>query len=288
MKYGIGIDIGGSHVSGGIVDLMAGKLLKDSYREYPINPLAPSDEILDNWMTLILNIIGNNTLISKIGFAMPGPFDYERGIALFKGVPKYTHLYGLPVRTILTNRLVQETGRNFELQFINDATAFALGEYAFGAAQEMSKCWILTLGTGLGSTFLQNGTPQLTGRRMPKGGYLYNQPYKDGIADEYFSTRWFVKQYPGIASVKELVILAIKGDKKALDLFCLFAQNLAAFLSPWLKKTQAEGIIIGGGIAHAWEYFHPTLVSEIQKADINIIIKRATLGGTAPILGALT
>lgn len=289
-KYSCGIDIGGSHISGGLVEMFSGEFITCSYQEMDINPLAEAADILSKWQTLILRIFDQNKdkTITKVGFAMPGPFDYENGIALFEGVPKYNSLYGINVKQKLSDSLFQATGKRILIEFINDATAFAKGEYGQGAAKGMKRVWVLTLGTGLGSTFLIDGNPVLTGEGMPNGGYLYNQPFQDGIADAYFSTRWFVNQYNAIATekidnVKALASLAKNNNQQANDIFVLFSKQLAAFLRPWLENTHSEGVVIGGGITKSWNHFS----GDLKKYLPEFTVEKATLGGVAPIIGAV-
>lgn len=80
---------------------------------------------------------------------MPGPFDYERGISLMKGMEKYDSLYGLDIREILSEKLNVPAAH---IVFINDAAAFLGGELASGAAADFNRAIGVTLGTGLGST----------------------------------------------------------------------------------------------------------------------------------------
>ena len=100
MAFAIGIDVGGSHISGGIVNTSNGKINKDSYQEKPIDPLGPKEEILSIWTDFIAGLLAQHKDldISTIGFAMPGPFDYQNGIGSFEGVPKYNSLNGVNVR----------------------------------------------------------------------------------------------------------------------------------------------------------------------------------------------
>jgi glucokinase len=293
MAFSIGIDIGGSHVSGGIVDNIKGALIMDSYSEMPIDPLGPKDEILTVWTSFIQGLLEKHAdkNIQHIGFAMPGPFDYKNGIAQFEGVPKYTSLKGVDIGKHLKETL--PGGNNLSIKFMNDATAFALGEYNSGAAENIKRVWILTLGTGFGSTFLSEGTPLLSGPGMPEGGYLWNQTYENGIADEFFSTRWFENTWKArtdqtITKVKPIAELVDHGNEEAIKLFRDFAGNLACFLTPWLRATQSEGVVIGGGIAKAWKYFGDQLETNLKKADLNVSIKPGALGKYAPIVGAVS
>ena len=55
------------------------------------------------------------------GFAFPGPFDYERGISLIRGVRKFERIYGLDVAATLYP-LLRECGTE-EFRYVNDAAA---------------------------------------------------------------------------------------------------------------------------------------------------------------------
>ena len=58
---------------------------------------------------------------------MPGPFDYEKGIALFTHeVSKYENLYETDVAKEIRERL--DIDAKYDLRFMNDATSFAVGE----------------------------------------------------------------------------------------------------------------------------------------------------------------
>lgn len=293
MAFAIGIDVGGSHISGGIVNTTTGEINKDSYEEKPIDPLGPKEDILTTWKDFISMLLAKHKSlnIKKIGFAMPGPFDYENGIGSFEGVPKYNSLNGVNVRQYLQENL--EGGQEFDIVFKNDATAFARGEYNSGAAQHIERVWVLTLGTGFGSTFLIDGNPVLIGPGMPEGGYFWNQPFKDGIADEFFSTRWFENTWrertgKEIKGVKPLVELFDYGDAEAVRIFRDFARNLSDFLAPWLQSTDAKGVVIGGGIARAWDYFAPVVETDLKMAGIGIILRAGSLGKYAPVIGAVS
>ncbi|KAA3633479.1 MAG: ROK family protein [Bacteroidetes bacterium] len=293
MAFAIGIDVGGSHISGGIVNITSGEINEESYREKPIDPLGPKEDILTTWKEFISMLMEQHKdlNIKKIGFAMPGPFDYENGIGSFEGVPKYNSLNGVNVRRYLQENL--DNGMEIDIVFKNDATAFARGEYNSGAAKHIEKVWVLTLGTGFGSTFLIDGNPALTGAGMPEGGYFWNQSFKDGIADQFFSTRWFEnnwKERTGqeIKGVKPLVQLFDKGNTEAVSIFRDFAQNLSDFLAPWLQSTDAKGVVIGGGIARAWDYFAPVLETNLKMAGIGIILRAGSLGKYAPVIGAVS
>ena len=73
--------------------------------------------------------------IQGVGFAMPGPFDYVKGIPLFTGENgKYENINGIDVPVELRNYL--GLSADFKIRFINDATAFAIGEDQVGKAKD--------------------------------------------------------------------------------------------------------------------------------------------------------
>lgn len=94
-RIGIGVDIGGSHISCCAVDLNSGKPLVGTQFETRVNNKASKDDIFQTWakpINLAIEALHDAT-ITGIGFAMPGAFNYKKGIALFEGNDKYEHLF---------------------------------------------------------------------------------------------------------------------------------------------------------------------------------------------------
>lgn len=179
---------------------------------------------------------------------------------------------------------------NTEIRFINDATAFGVGESWAGSTAGFQRSIAITLGTGFGSAFIENGIPVLERNDVPQLGCLWHLPCKDGIADEYFSTRWYINSYNAIngkvvSGVKELVQIA-QNDLSALKLFHEFGTNLGIFLAPWVKKFAAECIVIGGNIGGAWSLFSPAFVGTLQQNGADVKVKTTILGESSAILGS--
>ena len=75
-------------------------MLKESFATQKVNNQGSAEEILSNWATVLTKTIAriDRRQLAGIGFAVPGPFDYARGIALFTSdVAKYQGLYGINV-----------------------------------------------------------------------------------------------------------------------------------------------------------------------------------------------
>lgn len=293
-KYAIGADIGGSHISTILVDMENGSMMKESQAEQKIDNQASAEEILNNWAAAIRKTMGYaaDGELTGIGFAMPGPFDYQTGVALMKNVAKYESLYGINVGDELKKKL--DLPAKMPLRYLNDAILFAIGECWIGKASAFKNVVAITLGTGFGSAFLTDGVPVIEGERVPPMGYVYNIPYKKGMADDYFSTRWFVGEYAARTGVtckgaKEIAGIAAT-ETGAKKLFEDFGHDLGVFMAPLLNTFEAECIIIGGNVSGAYPLFGPAFEKALkdQKAELTIVISElmesAAMVGSARLL----
>ncbi len=284
----IGVDIGGTHITCAAVEIGKGRLLAGSLSRATYHHDGDAATILDRWAFALNSTIDtvDATELAGIGFAIPGPFDYRNGIS--KMQHKFPQLYGLHIPSALQPLLT--TGSDLPMRFLNDASAFAVGEAWLGEGRGFVKVVVITLGTGFGSAFIEHGVPVVKREDVPEEGCLWHLPFKDGIADQYFSTGWFVREWEKttgetIEGVKKLMNKA-GSDEKARALFTAFGHNLAECLSPWLGRFHAEVLIIGGNIAHALPLFGPGLREGLQKAGIAARIAPSKLLEQAALLGS--
>jgi glucokinase len=286
----IGADIGGSHITCAAIDLTTGNIMRNTHSEKAVNNQAPASVIINLWAEAVKETMAKvpREKVKGIGFAMPGPFDYVKGISYIKGVAKYENLYGFNISDAIASNLGVKEG--FLIRFMNDASSFAVGEAWAGSARNNSRSLSITLGTGFGSAFISNRIPIVDGPEVPRIGCVYHLPYKDGIADDYFSTRWFLGEYKKItgkqlSGVKELAELA-PDDKVISGLFNEFGDNCAGFLAPWLKKFRAEVLVIGGNISHAYDLFGDVFEKRLKKEDCHTKVALSKLKEEAALLGS--
>jgi glucokinase len=285
-----GVDIGGSHTTAVAVNMDNHSLINESRAESPVDNKAEPDEILGIWADTLENVLHKipDLMPHGIGFAMPGPFDYVNGICLIKGVSKYEKLYGVNVGKAIASRLVLPA--ECKVRFMNDASSFAVGEAWAGKAQAHSRMMAITLGTGFGSAFVEDKIPVVEGDRVPQMGCVYHLSFGESIADDYFSTRWFLSRYSELTGkvvlgVKEITNAALKSaEVKAI--FDEFGHNLGGFLSPWLIKFGAEILVIGGNISYAYDLFGPALEEELRTAGCETHISISALKEDAALLGS--
>jgi glucokinase len=286
----IGTDIGGSHISCAAIDLISGKIIRDTLTERPVDNQASASAIIGTWSGALSAVLDKvpRQQVKGIGFAMPGPFDYVKGISYIRGVAKYENLYGINVSDAVSVKL--RTQDDFLIRFMNDASSFAVGEAWQGSASGFNRSLSITLGTGFGSAFISDRIPIVDGPEVPKLGCIYHLPYKDGIADDYFSTRGLLSRYKKLTGkelngVKELAALA-ETDKQVRDLFIDLGDNAGIFLAPWLKIFRAEILVIGGNISHAYNLFGDVFEERLKKEKCSCKVAISKLKEDAALLGS--
>jgi glucokinase len=284
----IGADIGGTHITCAAVNLAEGKWIEKTLSREVYDHEAAADLIFRSWATALNHTLlkTDESRLAGIGFAIPGPFDYRNGISRMQH--KFKNLYNIHISTVLNTLLIAE--KDLPMRFLNDATAFATGEAWQGQGRSYQKVAVITLGTGFGSAFLDQGVPVVSGERVPKEGCLWHLPFRDGIADDYFSTRWFIGAYEKQTgeTVKGVKTLMEKSGSDAFvrSLFSQFGRNLAECAAPWLKKFGAEILIAGGNIAHALPLFEADFQDGIKKAGVAVPIVTSKLMENAALIGS--
>lgn len=272
MKYVLGADIGGSHITAAVVDMDSRCIITNSYRRSRVDSKSSAENIIYQWVATIQEAIyASGRDVRDIGIAMPGPFNYAEGISYIKGQDKYDALYGLNIKKLLRIALFSP----FTIRFENDAACFLKGEMFAGVAKSVSNAIGITLGTGLGAAVAIDGNVT--------DAELWNSPFKEGIAEDYLSTRWFIKRYheltgQHIENVKQLCLE--ENQKFAKEIFNEFGENLSLFLDNQINDFCLEIIVIGGNITQAFDQFSHHLKS------LTVVANRAIMGEEAALLGA--
>jgi glucokinase len=293
--FAIGCDIGGSHITCAAIDLQRQCIAPRTLLHRAVDSQAPADRILSHWAAALkgaLDAVDPVRLVG-IGVGMPGPFDYEKGIALFSPqVAKYQSLHGLSIWERLISLLEMAPGTT--IRSMNDVACFAVGEAWVGKASGLTRAVCLTLGTGFGSAFVEDGAPVVDGSHVPRSGCLWHLPFRDGIAEDFLSSRWFLREYAArsgktAAGVKEIAEKS-SIEPAARAVFQEFGENLGAFVAPWLRKFGAEAVVVGGGICHAYQLFGTSFQDTLAALGLRLpvhlsgLMEQATLLGSARLL----
>ncbi|WP_026551246.1 ROK family protein [Arthrobacter sp. H20] len=147
----IGIDIGGTGIKGGIVDLVAGEIVGERYRVPTPQPSTPGAVAL-----VVARIVAE--LSTRPGAPAPEvpvgvtfPAIIQHGIA--RSAANVDESW---VNTDVDGLFSKALGR--DVHVINDADAAGLAEVRYGAGKGVDgTVLVITLGTGIGSAFIFDG-----------------------------------------------------------------------------------------------------------------------------------
>ncbi len=171
----LAMDVGGTSVKSALV--RDGALLSE-----PRRTAIPSQGEAEEVLAAFRAIIDGYPQAEALALAFPGPFDYQSGVCRVQGLEKFGSLYGLDLAGALSG------GR--PIRFRNDAEAAIVGEARHGAGLGLSRLLGVTLGTGLGSAFLLDGTlqelqggvtPILLDHKHPHAGFVASLDHVQAI-----------------------------------------------------------------------------------------------------------
>jgi polyphosphate glucokinase len=220
----IGIDVGGSGVKGGVVDVINGQLVSKRVRVK--TPVPSTPELVAEAIVSIVEKIGE-----------PGPVGIGFPAVIRDGVVSTANniddtWIGVNALELVSSRL----GRMVVLA--NDADCAGLAEATFGAARGvMGTVLVMTFGTGIGSALIAHG------KLMPnlELGQL-----------ELSGVRPAEQRYSAKARRREDLDWAVWGDR--VNEFLLYVDSVFA---PSL-------MVIGGGVSSKWDLFAPRLDARLQ------------------------
>lgn len=261
------LEVGGSHVTAATVDLATATLAAGPHRA-ALDPQADAATLLDAFAATAAHLLPSAGELW--GIAVPGPFDYETGVARYQGVGKFGALNGVDVGKELAARLGRQPS---DLRFLNDASAFGLGSWHLGAGAGAARLVAITLGTGVGSAFVDGGTVVESGPLVPPQGRadlleIDGRPLEDTV-----STRAMVARYQALAEaatpldgLHDLTRRASGGDGVAREVIDVAMTSLGTALAPWLVAFGADSLVFGGSITGAWSLIGPPLLAGLAAA----------------------
>ena len=264
-RLAVGIDIGGTNTSYGIIDseghiLAKGRMQTTGYEQ--VN--AYVDAIAGNVLPLI-NQHGRENF-KGAGVGAPNGNFYTGEIAFAPN---------LPWKDVIPMARLIEDALGLPCTLTNDANAAAIGEMQYGVAKGMNDFVMVTLGTGVGSGFVANGkliyghdgfagelghiTAVRDGRICGCGrrGCLEIYCSATGIvitAEEWLSERndeTVLRKHRGSVTARMIHEAADAGDSFALELFAYTGRILGLTLADIMAITSPEAFVFFGGLARA-------------------------------------
>jgi glucokinase len=275
MRYGIGIDLGGTNI----------KILAASQDGQTLNR-SSSDTESDSptsWIETISSKISEIEDAQKepaqwIGLAAPGLAARDNlSIASMPG--KLRGIEGLNWTTAL------QTSR--PVPVINDAHAALMGESWLGAAVGFRDVVLLTLGTGVGGAILADG--QLLKGHLGRAGHLGHLSLDPNGPADIVGTPGSLELAIGNSTVGQrsngkftstrlLVEAHLQGDADATEIWLKSMKYLAAGVTSIINAIDPELIIIGGGIANAGAALFDPLNKFLEQIEWRPLAQRVQIG----------
>ena len=301
MKYGFGVDVGGTTVKLGLFD-ETGTLL--ATKEIPTRTGNGGEAILPDIAACLKGFPAEKEDMLGIGIGVPGPVD-ENGLVnrcvnlnwgVFNLHKALGELTGLPVKAG------------------NDANCAALGEYWKGGGMGSRSTLFVTLGTGVGGGIVIDGN--ILGGAHGVGGEVGHIPVsapdrhpctcgKRGCVEQYASANGIVRvtrealeksgEETVLRSVEKLTCKDVFDAAKAGDAFAVSVlEQVFDYLGEALASAccvcDPERIVLGGGVSKAGDYLLRGVERHFQEHMFHACkgteFSLATLGNEAGMYGA--
>ncbi|MGV0742357.1 polyphosphate--glucose phosphotransferase [Mycolicibacterium sp. XJ870] len=144
-RRGFGVDVGGSGVKGGIVDLDTGQLIGERFKLDTPQPSTP-----DAVAKTVAAVVREFGWTDKVGVTYPG---VVTGGTVRTAANVDKSWIGVNAVEVISSALDGQT-----VTVLNDADAAGLAEERFGAGKDNTGVIVLlTFGTGIGSAVIHNG-----------------------------------------------------------------------------------------------------------------------------------
>ncbi len=268
----IGVDLGGTKVAAGRV--------REGEIEALVKRGVPAHDDRDTVLGVVMDAVAEVTTpeVVAIGCGVPSVVDVAEGIVREVGnIPSWK---AVPLKTALENRF------GLPAAIDNDANAFALGEFVFGAGKGCRHLVGMPLGTGLGTGVVLDG-------RLLHGancgvGELGKSAHKGLMLQGWCASPYFPREWG--AGADELHRRARQGDDEARRAFAAYGEELSAAIMLALYAYDPEVIVLGGSISTAYDLFAGGMRRGLERFAYPHIIERVTIVPSelehAAVLGA--
>lgn len=294
----LSFDLGGTKVAAAIID-RKGKVLAQELE--PAKFEEGKARVLGQLVKMGRKLLLKYPTVKKIGVASAGPVDWKTGMLLNPTNFKDSSGKGwgnVKFSSFLEAKLQRPT------QIDNDAAAALLAETWVGDLRGVKNGMVLTLGTGLGTGILCNGSLVRSGRELhTEAGHLplrAGDPLapcgcgRFGCAEAFLSGRNFAKRFSQRASESltalEICTRARQGDVLSLHAFREYSELLAQAIYGYVYVYAPEKIVLSGSFADAEDLFLPgtkRILGEYLSHSRGLIPKLvpSNLKNTAGLLG---
>lgn len=305
MIVAVGLDIGGTKTSAGVVGLDG---VPRWMHERPTPGAAGREAILTTALAVVVDVLAEtppDVRIAGLGVGAAGVIDAAAGTVL-SSTDTLAGWAGTPVAGRFAAGLAG-LGLDVPVHVLNDADAHLYAEARRGAARGASHALMVAVGTGVGASVLLGGrihhgahhvageighlpVPGAEGLRCPCGrtGHLEAIASGVGMVEHHRA----LGGTEDVRDARELERRALSGDELALRAFTDAAAALGRGLAGVVTVLDPELVVLGGGLIHAgplwWETVEGTMRGELIPPLRQIPLRRAETGRYGAIIGAAT
>ena len=285
-RFILGIDLGGTHVKGLVVDEL-GRVHAEDTR--PTEDGA-AGAWRDNVRRVVAGLQGRFPTIAVAGLCAPGLASRDEKM-----------IVSMPGRLRGLEGLDWSGELGLPTVVLNDAHAALLGEVWLGAARGGTNVLMVTLGTGVGGAAMVDGR-LLRGHLGRAGhvGHLSLDPAGEldivrtpGSLEDAMGDCTVGRRSGGrFATTRALVAAVIAGDEAARAVWERSTGALGAALAGLINVLDPQMIVLGGGIAAAGEALFTPLKVALDRMEWRIgasgvALVPAKLGAQAGAFGAV-
>ncbi|WP_460744827.1 ROK family protein [Mariniluteicoccus endophyticus] len=224
-------------MSSAAVDPRTGDVVE--HTRIPLRAGVPFDEL-----TALVADAAGRIRSTRWGVAIPGPFDYARGIGGHHPGGKLACLAGRDLRTAWAPILGETT-------WLNDADAFGVGCHASLGRPE--RLLGLTLGSGIGSAFVVDGLPVAEGPCVPPHGEVHDLPHDGGTIEGQLGPAAIAARL-GAPDLGTLCRRA-RRDPATLGALRTAMGDLARALASATTGFAPSVVAVGGSPTRSWDLF---------------------------------
>lgn len=308
LRYTIGVDLGGTNLRIAAVDpegaIRERINLDTEVKEGRLRVVADMcDAVKEIEQRLPDGQLGG------IGIGVPGIINLADGTV--RQSPNLPGWSDFPVR----DDIEQLLGTQVILE--NDANAAALGESWVGAGRNVESLCMMTLGTGIGGGLILDG--RIWHGREGMAGELGHMTIDPNGALCGCGNLGCVEAYASASAISRMAMAAVRvgrspelardaeelgeltaeivyikakqGDTVAREVFEMVGRSLGVAIANLINIFNLPLYVVGGGVAHGWDAFAPSLMAEVHKRSLvarstNPTIVPSALGADAGLVGA--
>ncbi len=295
--FHVGIDIGGTNIKAAIIEENRSNIEVLAKTGFPFTKYT-FDVLCEKINSAVLQLLEGLHLtkddLTSVGVGVPGSVDASGKVLLIAHNIEY-----------LDAPIVDELSKYFPGKPVlmdNDANVAALAEYYKGVFSGRKCAILLTLGTGLGCGMIING--KLFNGGQNHGCEVGHLPFNydgypctcglTGCMEVYTKTAWLIneaKEKLGeeYTDAKMVIDAAKSGNKKAVDIFNTYVDNLSTIIGGLCSFIDPEIVALGGGISESGNILYDSIKERVSKRNfyqVQYDVVPAKMGNEAGVVGA--